>query len=114
MLLTKQLLALRPNKSDWIFAFKTFIAGILALYIAFALDLAYPIWAIGTVFVIANPYTGMTASKSVFRVLGTVLGAAVTIIVTPVLIHTPWLFTVFQKLQVKFQNPGNCLLIPYS
>lgn len=106
MLLTKQLLALRPNKSDWIFAFKTFIAGILALYIAFALDLAYPIWAIGTVFVIANPYTGMTASKSVFRVLGTVLGAAVTIIVTPVLIHTPWLFTVFLAIWV-----GICLYI---
>ncbi|QIO08393.1 FUSC family protein [Acinetobacter lanii] len=106
MLLTKQLFALRPNKSDWIFAIKTFIAGILALYIAFSLDLSYPIWAIGTVFVIANPYTGMTASKSVFRVLGTVLGAAVTIVVTPILIHTPWLFTLFLAIWV-----GGCLYI---
>ena len=106
MLLTKQLLALRPSKNDWIFAIKTFIAGILALYIAFSLDLGYPIWAIGTVFVIANPYTGMTASKSMFRVLGTVLGAAVTIVVTPFLIHTPWLFTLFLAIWV-----GACLYI---
>lgn len=46
MLLTKQLLAFRPNKMDWIFATKTFIAGMLALYVAFALNLAYPIWEI--------------------------------------------------------------------
>lgn len=64
MFLTKQLLAFRPNKLDWIFATKTFLAGMLSLYVAFSLDLAYPIWAIGTVFVIANPYAGMTSSKS--------------------------------------------------
>lgn len=106
MLLTKQLLALRPNKSDWIFAIKTFFAGILALYIAISLDLAYPIWAMGTVFVIANPYTGMTASKSLYRFLGTALGAIVTIIVTPILIHTPWIFTLFLATWV-----GVCLYI---
>ena len=44
MLLTKQVLAFRPNKMDWIFATKTFLAGMLALYVAFALNLAYPIW----------------------------------------------------------------------
>ena len=95
MLLIKSLLAFRPNKMDWIFATKTFVAGILALYVALILDLAYPIWAIGTVFVIANPYTGMTASKSIYRVLGTLLGAIVAVAVTPWLINTPWLFTLF-------------------
>ena len=106
MLLTKPLLALRPNKSDWIFAIKTFCAGMLALYIALSLDLQYPIWAIGTVFVIANPYTGMTASKSMFRVLGTAMGATISIIVLPLLIHTPWLFTLFLAIWV-----GTCLYI---
>ena len=104
MLLIKSLLAFRPNKMDWIFATKTFVAGILALYIALSLDLAYPIWAIGTVFVIANPYTGMTASKSIYRVLGTLLGAIVAVAVTPWLINTPWLFTLFLSCWV-----GLCL-----
>ncbi|TCB55488.1 FUSC family protein [Acinetobacter terrestris] len=102
MLLTKQLLAFRPNRMDWIFATKTFVAGMLALYIAFSLNLTYPIWAIGTVFVIANPYSGMTSSKSLYRVLGTLLGAIVSIAVTPLLINTPWLFTFFLAAWVGF------------
>lgn len=95
MLLARQLLAFRPSKLDWIFAIKTFFAGMLALYLAFSLNLAYPIWAIGTVFVIANPYSGMVSSKSLYRVLGTLLGAIVSIAVTPFLINTPWLLTFF-------------------
>ena len=102
MLLTKPLLAFRPSKLDWIFATKTFVAGILALYIAFSLNLAYPIWAIGTVFVIANPYSGMTSSKSIYRLLGTLLGAIVSIAVTPFLINTPVLFTLFLASWVSF------------
>jgi uncharacterized membrane protein YccC len=93
MLLIKPLLAFRPNKLDWIFAAKTFIAGMLALYIAFELNLSYPIWAIGTVFVIANPYSGMLASKSIYRILGTLFGAIFAIAVMPHLVNTPWLFT---------------------
>lgn len=106
MLLIKPILAFRPNRLDWIFAGKTFLAGILALYIAFSLNLAYPIWAIGTVFVIANPYSGLNISKSVYRVLGTLIGALVALVVTPALIHTPWLFTLFLALWV-----GVCLYI---
>lgn len=104
MLLTKQILAFRPNKMDLIFAIRTFLAGILALYIAFSLDLTHPVWAIGTVFVVANPYAGMMSSKSLFRLIGTLLGAIVSIIVTPYLINTPILFTLFLAFWV-----GGCL-----
>ena len=93
MLLIKPLLAFRPNKLDWIFAAKTCFAGLLALYIAFELNLSYPIWAIGTVFVTANPYAGMLASKSIYRILGTLFGAIFAVAVMPYLINTPWLFT---------------------
>lgn len=93
MLFIRQLLAFRPNKLDWIFATKTFIAAMLALYIAFSLNLSYPMWAMGTVFVIANPYSGMTASKSIYRILGTLGGACFAVAVTPYLINTPWLFS---------------------
>ncbi len=102
MLLTKQVLAFRPSNMDWIFAIKTFLAGMLALYVAFALNLAYPIWAIGTVFVIANPFSGMTSSKSLYRALGTLFGAVVSVAVTPLLINTPWLFTLFLAAWVGF------------
>ncbi len=91
----KQLLAFRPNKLDWIFADENLFAGMLSLYVAFSLMLAYPIWAIGTGFVITNPYAGITSSKSLYRVLGTLLRAIVSIAVTPNLINTPELFTLF-------------------
>lgn len=106
MLLTQQLLAFRPTRLDWIFATKTFVAGMLALYVAFQLNLPYPIWAIGTVFVIANPYSGMMSSKSIYRILGTLLGAIVSIVVTPLLINTPLLFTLFLASWV-----GGCLYL---
>ena len=106
MLLTQQLLAFRPTRQDWIFATKTLVAGMLALYVAFQLNLAYPIWAIGTVFVIANPYSGMTSSKSMYRILGTLLGAIVSVVVTPLLINTPLFFTLFLASWV-----GGCLYL---
>ena len=102
MSLIKPLLAFRPNKLDWIFATKTFIAGMLALYFAFALNLSYPIWAIGTVFVIANPYAGMAASKSIYRLLGTLFGAIFAVAVMPYLINTPWLFVLVLATWVGF------------
>lgn len=106
MSLIKPLLAFRPNKLDWIFATKTFIAGMLALYIAFALNLSYPIWAIGTVFVIANPYAGMAASKSIYRLLGTLFGAIFAVAVMPSLINMPWLLVLVLATWV-----GVCLYI---
>lgn len=108
MLLIRPILAFRPNKLDWIFAIKTFLAGMLALYVAFSLNLAYPIWAVGTVFVIANPYAGMTSSKSLYRLLGTLLGAIVAVVATPFLINTPWLFTFFSPFGSDFVFIFHC------
>lgn len=102
MLLTKQLLAFRPSKIDLIFACKTFFAAMLALYIAFLLDLSYPMWAAGTVFILASPYAGMVSSKAIYRLMGTLVGAAVAVFITPYLINTPLLFTFVLALWTSF------------
>lgn len=101
-MLLKQILAFRPSRLDLIFAIKTFIAGMLALFISFELDLINPMWSIGTVLIIANPYSGMVSSKCVYRVIGTMGGAVVALTLTPHLINTPWLFTVVLSLWVGF------------
>ncbi|ENV01538.1 MULTISPECIES: FUSC family protein [Acinetobacter] len=101
-MLLKQILAFRPNRLDLIFAIKTFIAGMLALFVSFELDLINPMWSIGTVLIIANPYSGMVSSKCVYRVIGTMGGAVVALTLTPHLINTPWLFTVVLSLWVGF------------
>ena len=74
----------------------------LALFVSFELDLINPMWSIGTVLIIANPYSGMVSSKCVYRVLGTVGGAIVALTITPHLINTPWIFTVVLSLWVGF------------
>ncbi|RLZ08516.1 FUSC family protein [Acinetobacter sp. 2JN-4] len=101
-MLFKQLLAFRPSRLDIIFACKTFVAGMLALFISFELDLINPMWSIGTVLIIANPYSGMVSSKCVYRLVGTVVGAMVALLLTPHFINTPWLFTVILSLWVGF------------
>ena len=101
-MLLKQLLAFRPSRLDLIFACKTFVAGMLALFISFELDLINPMWSIGTVMIIANPYSGMVSSKCVYRLIGTVSGAVIALLLTPHFINTPWLFTVILSLWVGF------------
>lgn len=101
-MLLKQILAFRPSRLDLIFATKTFIAGMLALFVSFELDLINPMWSIGTVLIIANPYSGMVSSKCVYRVVGTIGGAVIALMLTPHLINTPWLFTVVLSLWVGF------------
>lgn len=101
-MLLKQILAFRPSRLDLIFALKTFIAGMLALFVSFELDLINPMWSIGTVLIIASPYSGMVSSKCVYRVVGTIGGAVIALTLTPHLINTPWIFTVVLSLWVGF------------
>jgi len=85
----QNILALRPKATDWIFSVKTFVAAILALYIAFAFDLDRPVWAMATVYIVAHPFSGILASKAVYRVLGTLLGAVVSVVLIPNLVNAP-------------------------
>lgn len=106
MQLIKQLVAFRPSRMDLIFAIKTYIAAILALFISFKLDLINPMWSIGTVIIVANPFSGMVSSKAMYRLAGTAIGAVVAILLMPNFINMPWLFSVVVSLWV-----GGCLYI---
>lgn len=78
-----------PSFRDWIFSIKAFAAAMLALYIALALGLPRPYWAMASVYIVAHPLTGATRSKALYRVLGTLLGAAAGIAFVPALVNTP-------------------------
>ena len=58
---------------------RTTAASLVALYIAFLLDLDNPKWAAMTVWIVAQSSRGMSLSKSRFRFIGTVVGAAVAV-----------------------------------
>ena len=60
----------------------------LALFIALYIGLPRPYWAMATVYVVAHLLTGATRSKSMYRVLGTLLGAAASVALVPSLVNT--------------------------
>jgi len=68
-----------PRFVPGIFAVKTTASGLIALLIAFAFDLDQPRWALLTVFIVAQPQSGLVLAKSFYRIIGTAVGAAVAL-----------------------------------
>jgi len=83
-----------------IFALKTFAAAMLAFYLALLLDMPRPYWAMTSVYVTSNVLTGATSSKAVYRILGTLIGAAGAIVLVPNLVDGPELLSVVIALWV--------------
>src|SRR5262245_2198831 len=63
-----------------IFAAKTTASALIALLVAFTFNLDQPQWALLTVFIIAQPQSGLVLAKSFYRIIGTFLGAAVALL----------------------------------
>jgi uncharacterized membrane protein YccC len=72
-----------------VFSLKTFAAAMLAVWIAFRMALPQPSWAMLTVYVVSQPLAGMVLSKSLFRVVGTVVGAAMALLLVGLLAQAP-------------------------
>jgi uncharacterized membrane protein YccC len=94
------------NHANLVFALKTFLAGALALVVALWIDLPRPYWAMATVYIASQPLAGATSSKAFYRVLGTLIGATVTVIFVPNLVNVPELLCLAVALWV-----GLCLCL---
>ncbi|MHB2206725.1 FUSC family protein [Methylobacterium sp. CM6257] len=70
-----------PRPAAWAFAFRIWIAMMLALAAAFWLQLDSASSAATCVAILAQPKRGQAISKAVYRLLGTLIGAAVSIVV---------------------------------
>lgn len=89
-LLSELLTALRvyPRETGqaWAFVVRVTAAAMLALWLAYRFDLSSPQWSVLTVFVISAPdkKSGMysTFTKSLYRILGTLLGSVAAVIFT--------------------------------
>jgi uncharacterized membrane protein YccC len=68
--------------TSWAFAIRVWLAAIVALYVSFWLSIEMPSMAILTVAIIAEPTRGQALDKAIFRVLATIIGVAVSIVVT--------------------------------
>ena len=89
-----------PGIGEWLFAVKTFAAAMLAVYIALAIGLERPYWAMATVYIVSQPLTGAVRSKALYRLIGTLVGAAATIVLVPNLVDAPELLCLAMALWV--------------
>ena len=88
------------SQSAVLFSAKTCLAAFLAFYIALELNLDKPAWSLTTVYVASQLYSGSTVSKSVFRFFGTVLGGLFTLLIYPITVESPMLFSLCISLWV--------------
>lgn len=79
-------------------------AVLVALYIAFAANLERPYWAMFSVFIIARPISAAVRSKAVYRLAGTLAGAAMALFLVPPLVQEPVLLCLATSIWV-----GLCL-----
>jgi uncharacterized membrane protein YccC len=82
-----------PDWRAWLFSCRCFGAAALAMYIAFAADMPRPYWAMASVYIASQPLSGATRSKAIFRLIGTVLGASISVALVPNLVDSPALLS---------------------
>ncbi|MGO4334757.1 FUSC family protein [Labrys sp. KB_33_2] len=81
-----------PPGTSWssiAFALRTTAASLIALYIAFLINLDSPKWAAMTVWIVAQGSRGMTLSKARYRVLGTFAGTGIAVSLTALFAQAP-------------------------
>lgn len=83
-----------------LFSAKTCLAAFLALYISLELNFEKPAWSLTTVFVASQLYSAATISKSIFRLLGTLLGGLFIFLIYPETVQYPLLFSLCVSLWV--------------
>ena len=95
-----------PGVNEWLFALKTFAAAMVAFYIGLSIGLDRPYWAMATVYIVAQPLIGAMRSKAIYRLIGTLMGAAATVVLVPNLVDAPELLSAALALWT-----GLCLYI---
>ena len=95
------------------FTLGTFVASMVALYVAFALQLDSPVWAWVTTWIVAQPTPGMTLSKGIWRFIGTIIGSFMGIVLIALFAQTPELFVLGLATLVGGCTVVTCLLTNY-
>ncbi len=78
-----------PGARDLLFSLKAFAAAMSAFWIACALNLPRPAWAIFTVYILMQPISGAVRSRAVYRMIGTIAGAVIALLLTALLADFP-------------------------
>ncbi|MGP0174036.1 FUSC family protein [Pseudomonas sp. NCHU5208] len=99
-----------PSVQALQFAIKTLLAGGLALWCAFRFGLEQPQWALMTAFIVAQPLSGMVVQKGLARLLGTLIGASMTVLMMALFAQAPWLFLIAVALWMGLCTAASTML----
>jgi uncharacterized membrane protein YccC len=106
-----QTFRITPQVSAMIgFSVRTYLASMMALGIAFALQLDSPYWAWVTVWIVSQGTPGVTLSKGLFRAIGTIMGSICAIVLIALFAQTPELFVLALAVLVGLCTVGSNLL----
>lgn len=113
-----------PPARDWFYGVRTFGASMLALYIALLMEMPRPYWAMATVYIVSSPFVGPTSSKALYRAVGTLAGAAASVLLVPMFVQTPLLLAIviglwtgtllFLSLHLRTANSYALMLAGYT
>ncbi|MBB4198004.1 hypothetical protein CCR94_05105 [Rhodoblastus sphagnicola] len=91
-------------------AARTTLAALLALYLAFLLQLDTPYSAMVTVMIVSHPVQGSILAKSLWRLGGTLLGGAAAIVLMGLAPQSPWLYLAGLSIWVGLGAAASTLL----
>jgi uncharacterized membrane protein YccC len=101
---------LAPSPLALKFAIKTLFAACLALWLAFRFDLEQPTWSMMTVFIVSQPLSGMVIAKGLFRLIGTVVGTIMSVVLIGLFAQAPWAFLLAMALWLGLCTAASTLL----
>ncbi|MDT3250689.1 FUSC family protein [Serratia sp. root2] len=85
----------KATGGQWRYALRNSLAMCLSLWVAFVLNLDEPYWALTSAAVVSFPTFGGVISKSIGRIIGSLIGAAASVAIAGHCLNDPWLFTLF-------------------
>ena len=90
-----------------LYSAKCFAAAMLAIYLALKMGLPKPFWALTTVYVVsAQPFSGIIRSRSLYRMIGTIIAAIAIVIGVPLFFNYRLLFLIVIAFWV-----GGCIYL---
>lgn len=81
--------AFKADAEAMVFSAKSFLAATIAYYIALRIGLPKPYWAIVTVYIVSQTTSGPSFSRGVYRLAGTIVGAAATVLIISTFVGEP-------------------------
>lgn len=96
----------RSDGVTWVYIFKVLLAAFLTYWLALRLELPQPHTAMITVFIVMQPQSGQVFAKSFYRLLGTLVGSAMMVLLMALFAQNPLPFLGSLALWVGLCSAG--------